>query len=89
MSKLHICQNVIIKTVQNIIFTVPSSSIRNLENPTVILKLWDLIITANHELRGTDAKNTWRERIVVDVQPLGGSMNSGYPIVISYGKKLF
>ena len=44
---------------------------------------------ANHELRGTDPFNTWRERIVIDVQPRGGSFHSGYPIVLSYGKKRF
>jgi hypothetical protein len=40
---------------------------------------------ANHELRGTDPFNTWRERIVIDVQPRGGFCHSGYPITLSYG----
>ena len=41
---------------------------------------------ANHELRGTDPFNTWRERIVMDIQPCGGFYHSGYPIILSYGE---
>jgi hypothetical protein len=54
-----------------------------LKNPESVLNIWDKVIEANHELRGTS--NTWRERIVVDIQPYGNSIHSGYPVVISYG----
>lgn len=64
---------------------MPSESIRQLNDPSDVLKLWDLIVIANHELRGTNVESTWRERIVVDVQPYGGFMHSGYPITIPYG----
>jgi hypothetical protein len=68
-----------------ITFTVPSDKIRNVKDPGPALRLWDLIVIANHELRGTDARTTWRERVVIDVQPLDG-IHSGYPITIPYGK---
>jgi len=70
------------------VFTVPADSVRNLENPEEALKIWDFIVMANHELRGTDPFSTWRERIVIDVQPRGGFCHSGYPITLSYGKSL-
>jgi hypothetical protein len=63
---------------------VPSSAIRNLHNPEEALKIWDSIIAANHDLRGTNVAATWRERVVVDIQPYGNSIHSGYPVVISY-----
>lgn len=45
--------------------------------------MWDMIVMANHELRGTDPFNTWRERIVTDIQPFNG-FHSGYPITIPF-----
>ena len=63
---------------------VPSAAIRNLYSPEEGFKLWDSIILAGHELRGTNANSTWRERVVVDIQPYGNSIHSGYPVVISY-----
>jgi hypothetical protein len=63
---------------------VPSSSIRSLHNPEEALKTWDSIIAASHELRGTNPASTWRERVVVDIQPYGNAIHSGYPVVISY-----
>jgi hypothetical protein len=70
---------------KHVVFTCPSQFIRNIADPSKILKLWDLIVIANHELRGTDVKGTWRERIVVDIQPFNSTLHSGYPITIPYG----
>lgn len=72
---------------KHIVFTCPSQYIRNLSDPAKILKLWDLIVIANHELRGTDVKGTWRERVVIDIQPFNSTMHSGYPITLPYGTK--
>jgi hypothetical protein len=69
--------------MQHITFTVPSESIRNLEDPSEALKIWDQFVIANHELRGTDPFNTWRERVVIDIQPFGGMVHAGYPITLS------
>jgi hypothetical protein len=68
-----------------ICFTVPSNTIRHLNDPFEGLMFWDSIVAANHELRGTDVKNTWRQRIVIDAQPYNSKMHSGYPIVIPFG----
>lgn len=46
--------------------------------------MWDAVVAANHELRGTNAAATWRERVVVDIQPYGNAIHAGYPVVISY-----
>lgn len=71
---------------KHISFTVPSSFIRYLKDPMVILKHWDSVIVANHELRGTDPNNTWRERVVFDIQTTSGNIHAGYPIVVPLGK---
>lgn len=75
---------------KHITFTVPSSTVRDLPENELInsLKLWDLMIIANHELRGTNVNNYCRERVVVDVQPFNDRIHSGYPIVLPYGNDL-
>ena len=72
---------------KHIVFTVPSNSIRNLTEKELdeCLKVWDLIIIANHELRGTSLSNSSRERVVIDVQPFNDKIHSGYPVTLSYG----
>jgi hypothetical protein len=74
---------------KNICFTVPSDTIRHINDPSDALMFWDSIVAANHELRGTDVKNTWRERVIIDVQPYNSRMHSGYPIIIPYGNFYF
>ena len=64
-----------------IIFTLPSSSVRNLVNPTEVLRLWDKVVCAHHHLKGTDPLKQKRERVVCDEQPSVGYMHAGYPIV--------
>ena len=73
--------------MKHISFAVPSSCVRELSERALQQSLtkWDMLCVSNHELRGSDPLNTWRERVVVDIQPLGDSVHSGYPIVISYG----
>lgn len=70
---------------KHIVFTCPSQFIRNIPDPSKILKIWDLIVIANHELRGTDVKGTWRERVVFDIQLFNNKIHSGYPITLPYG----
>jgi hypothetical protein len=66
---------------ENIIFTTPSSCIRNLDNPIEVLRFWDRVVATHHECRGTNVTDSRRERIVNDIQPSAGYMHSGYPIV--------
>ena len=38
---------------KHVVITLPSSLIRNLENPESEMRLYDRIVEANHQLRGT------------------------------------
>ncbi|XP_013390849.1 TRPM8 channel-associated factor 2-like [Lingula anatina] len=66
---------------RHIVFTVPSTSVREIDDPTTILALWDSAVAAQHDLRGTDRNLQKRERVVADEQPSAGYMHAGYPIV--------
>ena len=65
---------------RNIIITLPSSSIRDLNDPEAVMKLWNQVVDAHHELRGTSAKDK-HEWVVTDEQPSAGYMHCGYPVV--------
>ncbi|XP_071618510.1 TRPM8 channel-associated factor 2 isoform X2 [Heliangelus exortis] len=66
---------------ENLILTVPSESIRHLENPEPLLTLWNEIMVAISKLAATPTKFPRPERIVTDVQISCGWMHSGYPIM--------
>ncbi|XP_078695626.1 TRPM8 channel-associated factor 2-like [Branchiostoma floridae x Branchiostoma belcheri] len=66
---------------EHIIFTFPSASVRDLEDPSEGLRAWDDVVKAHHELRGTNPSGDHRQRIVPDRQPKAGWMHAGYPIV--------
>ncbi|NXY09055.1 TCAF2 factor, partial [Pteruthius melanotis] len=67
--------------VENLILTVPSDSIRHMENPRPLLTLWNEIMAAISKLAARPAKFPRPERIVTDVQISCGWMHSGYPIM--------
>ncbi|NWV67674.1 TCAF2 factor, partial [Malurus elegans] len=67
--------------VENLILTVPSDSIRHMENPRPLLTLWNKIMVAISKLAAIPAKFPRPERIVTDVQISCGWMHSGYPIM--------
>lgn len=54
--------------VENLILTVPSDSIRHMENPQPLLTLWNEIMLAISKLAAIPAKFPRPERIVTDVQ---------------------
>jgi len=64
----------------NFIMTVPSSEIRNLNNPTELMDWWDQALEMEHELYGY---LPWPrvERAVFDAQISAGWMHSGYPFM--------
>ncbi|MDG1536433.1 MAG: M60 family metallopeptidase [Candidatus Thalassarchaeaceae archaeon] len=64
----------------NFIMTVPSSEIRNLNNPTELMDWWDEALEMEHELYGY---LPWPrvERAVFDAQISAGWMHSGYPFM--------
>ncbi|XP_075455338.1 TRPM8 channel-associated factor 2 isoform X2 [Ascaphus truei] len=66
---------------ENIILTVPSDTIRSLEDPHDLLSLWDKIMIAVTELAMIPPKFPRPERIVTDVQISAGWMHAGYPIM--------
>ncbi|XP_069812406.1 TRPM8 channel-associated factor homolog isoform X2 [Dendropsophus ebraccatus] len=66
---------------ENIILTVPSDTIRSLENPDEAASLWEEIMWAIADLASIPRKLPRPERIVADVQISAGSMHAGYPIM--------
>jgi len=62
------------------IMSVPSSGIRNLDNPTDLMEWWDIALAMEHEVYGYEP---WPrvERAVFDVQISAGWMHSGYPFM--------
>ncbi|XP_043974773.1 TRPM8 channel-associated factor homolog [Gambusia affinis] len=76
---------------ENIILTVPSHIIRDLENVLAVEKLWNAIMKGVADLAVIPQKLIRKERIVADVQISAGWMHSGYPIMMhsSIGAELF
>jgi hypothetical protein len=64
----------------NFIMTVPSSEIRELNNPSQLMNWWDSALNMEHELYGFEP---WPrvERAVFDAQISVGWMHSGYPFM--------
>jgi hypothetical protein len=62
------------------ILTVPSSEIRNLDNPIELMNWWETALQMEHYLSGL---SDWPrvERAVFDVQISAGWMHSGYPFM--------
>ncbi|XP_014834461.1 PREDICTED: TRPM8 channel-associated factor homolog [Poecilia mexicana] len=76
---------------ENIILTVPSHLIRDLENVLEVEKLWNGIMKGVADLAVIPQKFIRKERFVADVQISLGWMHSGYPIMMhsSIGAELF
>nr|XP_033793473.1 LOW QUALITY PROTEIN: TRPM8 channel-associated factor homolog [Geotrypetes seraphini] len=66
---------------ESIIFTIPSESVRSLENPVTLLSFWDKVLRAINKLAATSTPFQRKERVVADVQISTGSLHSGYPIM--------
>lgn len=64
-----------------IIVTVPSETIRDLDDPAALMKVWDAIADACAELVGRPLERERPERYVADVQISAGYMHAGYPIM--------
>jgi hypothetical protein len=66
-----------------IAFTLPSSSIRSLSDPTKTMQVWDLVVSMHTELRGKDTSNGRGQWVIADEQLHldGAYMISGYPII--------
>ncbi|XP_030599418.1 TRPM8 channel-associated factor homolog isoform X1 [Archocentrus centrarchus] len=66
---------------ENIILTVPSDAVRDLERPDALAALWDEIMRAIADLAAKPHKFPRKERFVTDVQISHGWMHAGYPIM--------
>jgi hypothetical protein len=64
-----------------VIVTVPSVNVRDIENPTATLELYNRAFLAMADLRGIKRLNIQPERIVADEQISAGYMHSGYPVM--------
>ena len=62
-------------------FTMPTSSVKDIKDPTEVMETWDRVVKTHYELRGNDVEKERHQWIVCDVQPVAGYMHSGYPIV--------
>ncbi|KAK9961902.1 hypothetical protein ABG768_007300 [Culter alburnus] len=67
---------------ENIIITLESEFIRNLDRPDEVATLWDTIMRSVADLAARPAKFPRKERFVADVQISRGFMHSGYPIMM-------
>ncbi|XP_030633903.1 TRPM8 channel-associated factor homolog [Chanos chanos] len=67
---------------ENIILTMDSDIIRQLERPDKVATLWDNIMKGVADLAAKPAKFPRKERFVADVQISAGFLHSGYPIMM-------
>ncbi len=65
----------------SVILTVPSATIRNLDNPVQLMQFWSHIGDSCNELLSRPVARPRPERYVADVQISAGYMHSGYPIM--------
>lgn len=66
---------------EHLVLTVPSSSVRDLEDPAAVARFWDEVMVAHHELARRPLPRR-PERFVADVQISNGYMHAGYPIMM-------
>ena len=68
-----------------IVFTVPSSFIRKMEDPLPLLEVWSKVMDQDAKLTAIPSERSSPERFCVDVQLCAGFMHAGYPIMIPRG----
>lgn len=66
---------------EKIILTVPSSVVRELDDPAELMRFWDRVADACAELVARPIERERPERYVADTQISVGYMHSGYPIM--------
>lgn len=63
------------------ILTVPSSVVRDLDDPEALMTYWDAVMDAAADLYAIPRERQRQERFCVDRQISAGYMHSGYPIM--------
>lgn len=66
---------------QRCILTVPSSVVRDLDDPEALMTYWDAVMDAAADLYAVPRERERQERYCVDRQISVGYMHSGYPIM--------
>lgn len=66
----------------SIMFTVPSALVRDVPKPATFMQAWDALVEAQRSFAGHTNPLPYAERVVADVQPAGGGIHAGYPVVI-------
>jgi hypothetical protein len=64
-----------------VIVTVPSSHVRELDDPVTLMEFWDDVLDAQATLAARPLDRASPERIVADEQISAGYMHAGYPIM--------
>ncbi|XP_076152847.1 TRPM8 channel-associated factor homolog [Alosa pseudoharengus] len=67
---------------QNLVITLKSDFIRDLERPDLLAEQWDAVMRGVAELAAKPGKFPRKERFVADVQISAGFMHAGYPIMV-------
>ena len=66
---------------KNVIVTVPSTAVRELENPQYLMETWDEILALEAEFASGPYVRERPERITCDREISAGYMHSGYPVM--------
>ena len=61
-------------------FTVPSDKVRNLPDPTKLMKIWDKVVEMANRVYDYPLTHDRQEWATSDIQITKGSLHSGYPI---------
>jgi len=64
-----------------LILVLPSSAIRDFDNPAELMRFWDRVLDACADLATIPTERPFAERIVVDEQISAGYLHAGYPIM--------
>ncbi len=64
-----------------VILSVPSSSVRELDDPQALMQFWDRVLDAAADLATIPRERSRPQRYVADMQISAGYMHSGYPIM--------
>ena len=66
---------------RNVVVTVPSTVVRELENPQYLMETWDEILALEAEFASGPYVRERPERITCDLEISAGYMHSGYPVM--------
>lgn len=66
---------------ERVILTVPSTAVRELDDPEGLMRFWDQVLDACADLAQIPRERERPERYVTDVQISAGYMHSGYPVM--------